>query len=367
MKSCQLSVVSCQRTFSRRRHGGDPFSRRVHAARDAGFGTRDSGLGVRQIPNPKSQIPNLKSPVLSPLPSPLSPRSAFTLVEMLVVVTIIGILSAMAFGALQMARETAREMATKATIAKLNNVIMRRYESYRTRRVPIRIPTVATPRQAAEIRLAAIRDLMRMEMPERWNDVSDAPGILPHLVVPLSQPALHLLYQAKYTSTPNENYSHAKCLFMIISMGSPEAMEQFHQSEIATDTDGWQYFVDGWGRPIYFLRWAPGWSPYSDIQFSDATNHHDPFDTRRVDDGGYALFPLIFSFGKDTNSAAFVGGGIFGNLNMGEDVHFPDSNNGYLLPDTICGSGPYVTIGEPDPTYGAGATGNITNHHIEQR
>ncbi len=46
-------------------------------------------------------------------------------------------------------------------------------------------------------------------------------------------------------------------------MGNPEAMEQFNQSEIGVDPDGWQYFIDGQGTPIAWLRWAPGFSNQS--------------------------------------------------------------------------------------------------------
>ena len=100
---------------------------------------------------------------------------------------------------------------------------------------------------------------------------------------------------------------------MIVSMGSPEAMEQFSQSEIGFDptydpNHKWPYFVDGWGHPIYFLRWAPGCSAnhvntsgvpdgYSDIQSGDPTKDHDPFDPRRVDTNAYHLIPLIYSDG----------------------------------------------------------------------
>ena len=108
-------------------------------------------------------------------------------------------------------------------------------------------------------------------------------------------------------------------------------------------------FVDGWGKPIYFLRWAPGFND-SDLQESDLANppagwdsqpgvmtftqqtaganwmdtavqgrkdqfaqqDHDPFDTRKVDmrdltvaasatnyPRGWRLVPLIYSAGPD--------------------------------------------------------------------
>ena len=92
---------------------------------------------------------------------------------------------------------------------------------------------------------------------------------------------------------------------MIVSMGSPEAMEQFSQSEIGdTDHNGYPEFLDGWGRPIFFLRWAPGFCsrrlschPGPDRQ---SNTDHDPFDPRRVDQNAYHLIPLIYSDGSNS-------------------------------------------------------------------
>lgn len=278
-------------------------------------------------------------------------RRAFTMMELLVVVVIIAILAAMVLGALQMARQAAREAATKATIAKLNNIIMQRYESYLTRRVPINTSGMA-PSVAATNRLAALRDLMRMEMPERWSDISDAPGVLPNGSA-LAETSLHLLYRNRYAPSgsplPNADYSHAKCLYIIVSMGNPEAMEQFNNSEIGVDSDGFSYFKDGWGKPIYFLRWPPGCSVYSGIQVADATKSHDPFDTRNVDSGGYHLIPLIWSWGRAGSE----------NVNVGLNVHYDAKN--YV----ICTASAYQNNGAPSS--GSDAYGNINNHVIEQR
>src|SRR5262245_20885808 len=106
-----------------------------------------------------------------------SSRRAFTLTELLIVMMIIGIMAAMALSALSGATELAREQRTRAIISKLDQLIMERYEGYRTRAVPIRIPATSTTAQgtryAAMIRLYALRDLMRMELPERITDVVD--------------------------------------------------------------------------------------------------------------------------------------------------------------------------------------------------
>ena len=67
-----------------------------------------------------------------------------------------------------------------------------------------------------------------------------------------------------------DNYDSAECLFMIVSHSGfePEAMELFRADEVGdidlasngtARGDGAFEFWDGWGRPIAFKRWAPGW------------------------------------------------------------------------------------------------------------
>ncbi len=293
-------------------------------------------------------------------------RRGFTLVELLVVLTIIMILSGLLYGALQLARGTAREMSTKATIAKLNNIILRQYESYKTRRVPIRIEPCprmwpnGTPltsderkqwyRENVWKRLNAIRDLMRMEMPDAQSDITNGPiAFSAHgqqWSVPA--PALHLLYAA---NPPTADHDAAQCLYKIVSMGNPEAMEQFHQSELGT-VDGQPVFIDGWGRPIMFLRWAPGFTSPIQLGEGHEDDDHDPFDTRRVDGFAFHMIPLVYSAGSDGKYDIDLRGG----------GATPYEFNGNPYED--------MELGKPADKDNDGSLNhhdNITNHRMDQR
>lgn len=298
-------------------------------------------------------------------------RRAFTLVELLSTIGIITILAAMSLGALHAVQQSAKIDRTKATIAKINAYVMDQYESHRTRRIPANLQsssfaTVPANYWMAELagrRLDAIRDLMRMEMPDRWNDIGDPPLSFTwtngNPWMP-SKPALTQRFQAKYDAALAAlqakgyaaakiddimgRYASAKLLYMIVMAHDPEAAEHFRSDEIARPTeDGFPVFVDAWGNPIKFLRWAPGFDQ-SDVQavvspIDNATAranasaaNPDPFNPKRVyrvtgmtapytnETGtptggttaipiGWALYPLIYSAGPDGIYDISVGSG----------------------------------------------------------
>jgi hypothetical protein len=246
-------------------------------------------------------------------------------------------------------------MKTKATVAKLDEIIMRMYAGYATRRVPINTSGVH-PQEAARRRLDALRDLMRMEMPERFNDITDAPHNYSWGAI--GRPALNMAYNS--VGAPSGVNSHAECLYLIVSIANPQELEHFGADEIGdTDGDGFPEFVDAWGNPIYFLRWAPGFidsdiQPPPGIATTDPRFKHDPFDTHGLYPARWKLVPLIFSAGPDGRVDISQGGLINHGLEMGQNVSYSGD--------------PYnVNIGAPNTVRGERRHDNIHNHRLDVR
>jgi prepilin-type N-terminal cleavage/methylation domain-containing protein len=278
----------------------------------------------------------------------------FTLVELLVVIVIIGILTAMVGVVAVGAGQASRESNTRATITKVDRLVNQHHQTYRSRRAPlspvaenvIRINTNPTTRglAMAEARLYALRELMVMEMPDRWSDVmlkaiTDPPrNVTPGAPAYLSPSTgstyggptpLVEAYRRQYYAIANATNSitgdpntadritdnqGAECLYMIVMLATAngEARGLFGEAQTGdVDGDGAPEFIDGWGRPINFLRWAPGFE--SDLQLNaneletlgidrwiaSADGHHDPLDMYRADPLAFALTPLVFSAGPD--------------------------------------------------------------------
>ena len=264
-----------------------------------------------------------------------SARRGFTLVELLLVITIIGVLASLALGALWHAETRAKTVRTQALVHKLHAQIMLRWDSYRTRQLPVDLQRLSvqrlmqqgysqadatsivyrgydtsgnsfnTSRTFAETRLWALRELMRLELPQTFADIQ-AGSLLgpPGFPVQVPLPAVTRAYQNRLASTPQatQQYQGAECLYMIITLGMDTSLgaERFSAKEVGDlDGDGLPEFHDAWGQPISFLRWAPQF--VSDLQPlpRDPQGDHDPFDPSRVDARAYRLVPLVYSSGPD--------------------------------------------------------------------
>jgi prepilin-type N-terminal cleavage/methylation domain-containing protein len=219
-------------------------------------------------------------------------RKAFTLIELMVVVVIIVLLAALASTAYFGAMQSAREVRTIGIITKLDAAISDIYETYEFRFEHIEDALEDIPKETSgvdssrtrfkndislmseseitELKRKFMYDLMRMEMPSIRQEVEDGPKeieVVAGRKYKLAESAVQKVYQSiladpKVTSTPTSlGTSSAELLYLIIANLDPEALENFTASEISdTDNNGLSEFIDGWGRPIAFLRFAPGFT-----------------------------------------------------------------------------------------------------------
>lgn len=371
----------------------------------------------------------------SPLVTRYFPR-AFTLIELLVTMVIISIIAAAILGTANAALDSARRSRTQTVINRIHLLLMEKWEGYETRRIDVspllmnQINTTinnqvqgGTPyaqaaqwrgRMIADLRLLALRELIKYEMPDRWSDVTGAPlGQSP--LAPLflaSRPALAESY-LRLSSVTEENEG-AECLYALVMLGTGdgEARSQFTDQDISDeDGDGAPEFVDGWGNPIAFLRWAPGYvgrSSYMSAELDPfgpnfdpqlqlaATTDHDPFDLYhrdqpppksgsdpnqpnvnlypptmrqfvqrlRDDNAAFRLVPLIFSAGPDERYDI-----VSGREGDPDDKVIATAVNTIALDP--CAINFNVTpndfyLGRPAVSDGADETvDNITNHSIE--
>ncbi len=341
--------------------------------------------------------------------------------ELLIVITIISILAGLALSGLVSAVNDARVARTRSQINKIDTLIMERYESYRTRAIPFRIPAGTSPQVAAQVRLLAIRDLMRMEIPDRVSDVVDPPADINPTVGQndfLASPSLRNSYRRQAARHAGATWDSggwsvglqgSECLYLILSTmkdGDKSSLDFFTPDEIGDlDGDGMKEILDGFGRPILFIRWPAGYTqqqPGPDSQWGVAGTDDDgnsttddyseylatgsddiimsttlltrntqeapdPFDPLGVDGPRYALKPLIVSSGLDKEFDIFTD-----NLAPTPSHRYcpvpgmPPTDNNYPLPFNVFADG-YLpgTVGDRDGNGTESWADNITNHFIE--
>lgn len=301
-------------------------------------------------------------------------RTGFTLVELLVTIAIIAILASMLLGASSLAMNTARISRTESLVTRLHSLLSQHYDSFRHRRVEVNDAALAVASSGArddlaKARLVATREQLRMELPDRWSDITlkPIPATLVQYDVSLpptnprgpgvpaalaTRPAMSHMFLRRYNrsvqtlqdrgGTAEDLLANqgAECLYLIVMLacGDGESAGLFKESDIGdTDGDGAPEFLDSWGNPIEFIRWAPGFE--SDVQvdyptlarlyreaegrqagqgqyevINFVTSNPDPFDLFRVDSmpdappyspdtgqpaRGFRLLPLIYSAGPD--------------------------------------------------------------------
>jgi type II secretory pathway pseudopilin PulG len=338
----------------------------------------------------------------------------------LITITIISILAGLILGVAAVAGEKARENNSRHVVARLHTLLSEFYSTYKTRRVRLSPAMEAginnqfannparRGQALAEARLYALREMMLLELPDRWSDVSLEdigtfdPSDPKKPVYLAGRTDWSNVYVRRLASVLNRNNTltgqqntedeilanqSAECLYLIITLatGDGEARSQFAESSIQdTDGDGAPEFVDGWGHPIRFLRWPAGFDSQIQInvnQFSGpndpdwqlaAAGDHDPFDVYRVNTHSFRLVPLIYSAGRDEEYGIYDGSNYDPIWEAGVGIRFFDQPPRIRPPlNPYAKPGGSITVGTVDEYIGTAldetATDDIHNHLLGLR
>jgi prepilin-type N-terminal cleavage/methylation domain-containing protein len=175
--------------------------------------------------------------------------SGFTLVELLVVITIITIMMAIFTAVVGSMLGGAHQAATEATITKIHRVIQQRRDAFSTyqlkqseiqqamRLIQVAAPNVLTRREIRRLApVVARKNIFRQAFPQNQTE-KPLPG------------------------NKVSEADSAEVLYWVLTRGNDlgafsASGIRFNSSELADeDDDGLLELIDGWGKPLRFYRW----------------------------------------------------------------------------------------------------------------
>lgn len=269
-------------------------------------------------------------------------RRAFSLVELLVVITIIVMLVAMMATAMNSARASGKRQTTKTAITAIDAILQRHFASCES--TPLTASAASDPGLNVRRKITA-------DMPDSWSEVA-------HMAAnptdfnsarQRSYVATYNALKAVNASYPTAANGNAECLFMIVMQGgladclACTSLDGVRKAD--TDGDGALEFLDAWGEPIQYVLWPAGFElPIGETFFSNVAPFSGLPSTSTM---GGTMRPLLFSGGPSKLSTTTIHTG------------------SYLALGSACGSPADATIATLGGHDGGGddsRADNITNY-----
>lgn len=213
---------------------------------------------------------------LTPPPTPPSVRSGFTLIEVMVVIAILLILAVVTIGLVGWVQGDMKRQQTERTIRHLEQALIDILESpsldvggearlskwYNPPFVQLapndlQRNDIQELREEAEASCTAhlYHDRLRLYMPQSSDEI--APGI----GLQIKSPVITTIARQETPGVQSfypKGLSNAEYLYCVIANLNPSALSGIQSRELGdVDSNGHPEFLDGWGRPIRFMRCAP--------------------------------------------------------------------------------------------------------------
>jgi prepilin-type N-terminal cleavage/methylation domain-containing protein len=209
---------------------------------------------------------------------PRAARPGFTLVEMLVVIAIIAVLAGLASVAYFRWIDTQRQDNTENTMRTVSQALQRHMEAVRasaqTETIPPFVLNNIAGGDALRARVIWVKLRLKQEFPITFaearnpGDTGDPNTSLPAGVLPGKYGAL-----ASASAGGGES---AACLYMALRKTRKGVQpEELPSSAVAdTNSDGLPEIVDGWGKPLTFVRWPT--DPTGNVAWVQELNSKNP-------------------------------------------------------------------------------------------
>ncbi len=250
----------------------------------------------------------------------LCPRRGFTLVELLVVIAIIGILAALGtWGVFAMIGGQSRRN-TQNTLRVLDKMLQNRWHAVidDAKKEPISATThlnvfILANNDPALARVIWIKARLAEAFPVSYLEAADAPGTVINTFVPANlRKPYSIKYKAKVTAagltTLTQPGESSACLLMALQALQADNVSLTDQLKYAVvNRDGptsphkIDTLVDGWGRPLVFIRFGTGADMQSNIQLANPAKLTNANMTREfrfsdaVDADGKLLTPAWYN------------------------------------------------------------------------
>lgn len=209
-------------------------------------------------------------------------RAAFTLVELLLVIAIIGVLASLALAVVAGAQDEARRSATVARLGQIRAMVLNRIEGYEFRRLPVRLKDfgVGTGQDGLlylrRVTNRIIADMINVELPRKgsqmdqpafpskelrgWLNDPNNPNVVGvdvnALILDLESKRSMIVIQLeqimKYLDSPSEGLAFVLSTTDVDGTTGVDALGSKAFIDIDVPPDGLMSVVDAWNEEIKF-------------------------------------------------------------------------------------------------------------------